>query len=141
MNIGTERTAIESLFGSFASIRLEWGQRFADKDGTELHLAGISRGNIVGGDRGGPVVVLSAAGLKEGVERPPFVVVDCVGMVVIRSQTADERAAEGIAPTFASRYVVEVVRADVFDVRGRCIVRETGASASYPLLMTAGVND
>lgn len=141
MNTGTERAAIESICASFEPIRLEYGQRFASEDGDELHLVGISRTGFIGGACIGPVVVLSRSGLKAGISRPPFRVVDCVGIVVVRPQNEDERAVEGIRPEFAPRFVAETVRVVGFDGAGRCVVRETGNKASYPLLISAGVND
>lgn len=141
MNTGTERTAIESIYGSLKPIRLEQGQRFVDEGGVELRVAGISRANFFGGDCAEPIVVLSASGLKKGVQRPSFRVINCAGTVVVRPQTQDERIAEGIASGFASRFVAEVVEPTTFDNEGRCVVRKTGVTVSYPLLISAGVND
>lgn len=141
MNTGTERDAIESIHGSLRPFRLEAGQRFADGHGSDLHLVGISRPNFIGGDRDGRIAVLSHGGLKEGIDPPKFQVVDCAGLVVIRPQTAEERAAERIPDGFASRFVVEAAVTTGFDIRGRCVVLNTGTKTSYPLLITAGVND
>lgn len=141
MNTGTERAALESIYGSFQPVRIEQGQRFAAKNGEELHLVGISRADFIGSDRDGKVAVLSKVGLKEGIAAPRFRVADCVGAVVIRPQTAEEREAEGIGREYAPRYVAETVEFDSFDERGRCVVRGTGVAVSYPLLISAGVND
>jgi hypothetical protein len=141
MNTGTERAAIESIYASFEPIRLEYGQRFTDEDGVELNLVGISRADFIGGACGGPVAVLSRSGLKDGINRPSFRVEDCAGIVIVRPQSGSERSAECIGGGLAPRFVAESVHAIGFDSDGRCVVRRTGVKVSYPLLISAGVND
>jgi len=141
MNTGTERDAIEAIHGFLRPFRLEAGQRFADGHGSDLHLVGISRPNFIGGDRDGHIAVLSRGGLRDGVDLPKFQVMDCAGLVVIRPQTAGERADERIPDGFASRFVVEAAVTTGFDAQGRCVVQNTGTKTSYPLLITAGISD
>ncbi len=141
MNTGTERDAIESIYGYLRSVTLEGGQRFVDESGTELHLAGVSRANICG-DRSGDVAVFSVSGLKRGIDRPNFRIRRFAGMVVIRPQTEAERKAEGIGAGLAPRYVASVVEpSSKVDGQGRFELRLTGAAVSYPLLISAGVKD